>query len=183
MYRDLFTVFFRIGAFTIGGGLAMLPLIEAEVVNRKKWITKEDFTDLLAATQTLPGVIAVNIAVGVGYRLKGLKGALTAVAGAVIAPFFAILALALFFKSFRDNPVVERIFLGMRPVVVALIAVPVITTMRAIGLTVVTGLIAASSALLIWLFGVSPVWVILTAGLGGYLWYRVDQYRKRRRGL
>ncbi|MDD5284133.1 MAG: chromate transporter, partial [Bacteroidales bacterium] len=79
MYLDLFKVFFRIGAFTIGGGLAMLPLIEAEVVNRKKWITKEDFTDLLAVTQTLPGVIAVNIAVGVGYRLKGLKGALTAV--------------------------------------------------------------------------------------------------------
>ncbi|MDY0240128.1 MAG: chromate transporter, partial [Bacteroidales bacterium] len=78
---------------------------------------------------------------------------------------------------------VERIFLGMRPVVVALIAVPVITTMRAIGLNVVTGFIAAASALLIWLFGVSPVWVILAAGLGGYLWYRIDIYRKRRSGL
>jgi chromate transporter len=71
----------------------------------------------------------------------------------------------------------------MRPVVVALIAVPVITTMRAIGLTVVTGFIAASSAMLIWLFGVSPVWVILAAGLGGYLWYRFDKYRNRRKGL
>ncbi len=183
MYWDLFKVFFRIGAFTIGGGLAMLPLIEADVVNKKKWISKEDFTDMLAVTQTLPGVIAVNIAVAVGYRLKGLMGALIAVAGAVIAPFFAILALALFFKNFQDNPVIERIFLGMRPVVVALIAVPVITTMRTVGLTVVTGFIAGSSALLIWLFGVSPVWVILAAGLGGYFWYRIDKYRKRRDGV
>ncbi len=183
MYRDLFRVFFRIGAFTIGGGLAMLPIIEREVVERKKWIAREDFTDILAVTQTMPGVIAVNMAVAVGYRLKGIRGSLIAVSGAVLAPFLAILMLAVFFRTYRSNPVVESIFLGMRPVVVALIAVPVITTMRSIGLTLSTGLIAGAATLLIWLFGVSPVWIILAAGLGGYIWYRIEKHRKGRRKI
>ncbi|HBG53240.1 MAG TPA: chromate transporter [Rikenellaceae bacterium] len=183
MYWELFKVFFRIGAFTIGGGLAMLPVIEREVVERKKWITKEVFTDILAVTQTMPGVIAVNIAVAVGYRVKGTGGSLVSVLGAVCAPFFSILVLAVFFQNFRENSVVEKIFMGMRPVVVSLIAVPVITTMRSIGLTYATGLIAVAATVLIWLMGVSPVWIILAAGMGGYVWFRIETYRKRRHGL
>lgn len=109
MYWELFKVFFRIGAFTIGGGLAMLPVVEREVVDRKKWITKEEFTDILAVTQTLPGVIAVNMAVAVGYRIQGLKGSLVSVLGAVLAPFFSILMIAMFFRAFRENEVVERV--------------------------------------------------------------------------
>src|SRR5574344_555421 len=115
MYWELFSVFFRVGAFTIGGGLAMLPVVEREVVDRKKWITKEDFTDLIAVTQTLPGVLAVNMAVAVGYRITGVTGSLISVLGAVLAPFFSILVIAMFFQTFRENPVVERIFMGMRP--------------------------------------------------------------------
>ena len=152
----------------------MLPVIEREVVDRKKWITKTVFTDIVAVTLTLPGVIAVNMAVAVGYKVKGTRGSLVSVLGAVCAPFFSILALAIFFQNFRDNPVVEKIFLGMRPVVVALIAVPVITTMRSIGLTYASGLIACVATLLIWLLGVSPVSIILAAGLGGYAWYTID---------
>ncbi|HHV02950.1 MAG: chromate transporter [Bacteroidales bacterium] len=183
MYWNLFKVFFRIGAFTIGGGLAMLPIIEREVVDRKKWITKEDFTDMLAVTQTLPGIIAVNMAVAVGYRIKGFRGSLISVLGAVLAPFFSILILAVFFRNFRENPVVEKVFMGMRPVVISLIAVPVITTMRSIGLTFSTGLISAAAALLIWLFGISPVWIIMAAGLGGYIWHRIEKHQEGRRGL
>lgn len=178
MYWELFKVFFRIGAFTIGGGLAMLPVVEREVVDRKKWITKEEFTDILAVTQTLPGVIAVNMAVAVGYRIQGLRGSLVSVLGAVLAPFFSILLIAMFFRAFRENEVVERIFMGMRPVVVALIAVPVITTMRSIGLTWSSGLIAGMAALLIWLFGISPIWIILVAGTGGYVWHKIEKKRK-----
>lgn len=178
MYWELFKVFFRIGAFTIGGGLAMLPVVEREVVDRKRWITKEEFTDILAVTQTLPGVIAVNMAVAVGYRIQGLKGSLVSVLGAVLAPFFSILMIAMFFRAFRENEVVERVFMGMRPVVVALIAVPVITTMRSIGLTLSSGLIAGMAALLIWLFGISPIWIILLAGTGGYVWHRIEKKRK-----
>ncbi|HKM31157.1 MAG: chromate transporter [Bacteroidales bacterium] len=178
MYWELFSVFFRVGAFTIGGGLAMLPVVEREVVDRKKWITKEDFTDLIAVTQTLPGVLAVNMAVAVGYRIKGVKGSLISVLGAVLAPFFSILVIAMFFQTFRENPVVERIFMGMRPVVVALITVPVITTMRSIGPRLSSGLIAAAAALLIWLFGVSPIWIILAAGTGGYIWHRIEKKKK-----
>jgi len=178
MYWQLFLVFLRIGAFTIGGGLAMLPLIERDVVFKKNWITKDDFTDLVAVTQMLPGVIAVNMAVAVGYRMKGVWGALSAVFGAILAPFCSILLLAVFFRTFRDNPVVVQLFTGMRPVMVALIAVPVITTLRAIGPTLVSGLIALVAAILIWLLGVSPIWVILAAGLGGYLWHMLDKRRK-----
>lgn len=183
MYWELFKVFFRIGAFTIGGGLAMLPVVEREVVDRKKWITKEEFTDLLAVTQTLPGVIAVNMAVAVGYRIKGFRGSIVSVSGAVLAPFFSILMIAMFFRAFRENPVVERIFMGMRPVVVALIAIPVITTMRSIGLTLSSGLIAGLAALLIWLFAISPIWIILAAGAGGYVWHRIEKKRNGGRAL
>lgn len=169
MLWSLFYEFAQIGAFTIGGGYAMLPLIERAVVDKRKWISKDDYMDLVAVAQSAPGVLAVNMAVFVGFKIKGFWGSMIAVLGTIIAPFISILLLALFFQAFGDNPIVERIFKGIRPVVVALIAVPVVTTMQTVGVTWVTVLIAVAAALLIWLFGVSPLWIILAAGLGGYL--------------
>lgn len=171
-YWKLFSEFAKIGAFTIGGGYAMLPLIERCVVDKYNWIEREEFPDIVAVAQSAPGVLAVNMAIFVGYRMYGVKGSLLAMLGTIIAPFFSILLLALFFREFQDNPYVVRIFMGIRPVVVALIAVPVITTMRTVGLSWVTFLIAAVSTLLIWLLGVSPVWIVLGAGVIGYIWYR-----------
>jgi chromate transporter len=133
MYWTLFITFVRIGAFTIGGGYAMLPLIHREVVDRG-WMSKEEFIDLFAVAQSLPGVFAVNISIFVGYKLKKLTGSVICALGTILPSFLIILAIALFFTQFRENEWVEKAFKGLRPAVVALIAVPVITTARSLRL-------------------------------------------------
>ncbi|MDH6304986.1 chromate transporter [Parabacteroides sp. PF5-5] len=169
MYRTLFFVFTRIGAFTIGGGYAMLPLIEREVVNRG-WISKEEFIDLFAVAQSLPGIFAVNISIFLGYKLKGIPGSIVCALGTILPSFVIILAIALFFSHIQDNVWVEKIFKGLRPAVVALIAVPCLNAAITIGLTWKTALIAIASALLIWLVGVSPVYIIIIAAAGGLVY-------------
>lgn len=148
----------------------MVPLIEDEIVNKRKWIEKEDFIDLLAIAQTSPGVLAVNIAIFVGYRLKGYKGSVYSSLGAILPSFLIILAIALFFHQFKDNEVVERIFKGIRPAVVALIAAPTFRMAKSAKINRYNIWIPVVSALLIWLLGFSPIWVIILAGVGGYLW-------------
>jgi chromate transporter len=120
---QIFGVFCKIGAFTIGGGFVMIPLIEAELTKRG-WISSEDMPDIVVLAQTAPGIVAVNMAVFAGYKLRGLKGSIVAAIGAVLPSFLAILAIAMIFTAFKDNPVVERIFKGIRPVAVGLILVP-----------------------------------------------------------
>ena len=170
MILQLFTIFFKIGAFTIGGGYAMIPLIEAEIVTKKGWVTKEDFLDLLAIAQSAPGVFAVNIAIFIGYRLRGVRGCLVTALGAILPSFLIILCIALFFLRFKGNPTVEAIFKGIRPAVVALIAAPTFNLAKAAKINRYTIWIPIISALLIWLLGFSPIWIILLAGIGGYVW-------------
>ena len=129
MYWTLFITFVRIGAFTIGGGYAMLPLIQREVVDRG-WMSKEEFIDLFAVAQSLPGVFAVNISIFVGYKLKKLTGSVICALGTILPSFLIILAIALFFTQFRENEWVEKAFKGLRPAVVALIAVPAIMLLK-----------------------------------------------------
>lgn len=176
MYWTLFCTFFKIGLFTIGGGYAMLPLIQREVVDRK-WLSKEDFIDLFSIAQSLPGIFAVNISIFVGYKLKKIKGGTICALGTILPSFLIILAIALFFTSIQDNVWVERAFKGLRPAVVALIAVPCITTARSIKLNYKTMIIPVAAALLIWLVGLSPVWIILAAIVGG-IFYRTKINRK-----
>ena len=123
-YLEAFSIFFKIGLFTIGGGYAMVPLIQNEVVDRKKWISKEDFIDLLAIAQSAPGVFAVNIAIFIGYKLRKKKGAVVMTLGTVLPSFLIILAIAIFFQQFKEFEIVEKIFKGIRPAVVALRAGP-----------------------------------------------------------
>lgn len=170
MLFQLFYIFFKIGAFTIGGGYAMIPLIEAEIVTKKGWVAKEDFLDLLAIAQSAPGVFAVNIAIFIGYRLRGVKGSIVTALGAVLPSFLIILCIALFFLRFKENPTVEAIFKGIRPAVVALIAAPTFNLAKAAKINRYTIWIPIVSALLIWLLGFSPIWIILLAGVGGYLY-------------
>ncbi len=171
-YWELFKIFFRIGAFTIGGGYAMVPLIEDEIVAKRKWIKSEDFLDLLAIAQSSPGILAVNIAIFVGYRLKGMKGSLVTSLGAILPSFLMILAIALFFQQFKDNVYVEKIFKGIRPAVVALIAAPTFKLGKSAKINRYTILIPVISALLIWLLGFSPIWIIIAAGVGGFVYGR-----------
>lgn len=172
IYWESFGIFFKIGAFTIGGGYAMIPLIENEIVTKRQWLKSEEFIDLLAIAQSAPGVLAVNIAIFIGYKLRGIRGSLVTTLGTVLPSFLIILAIALFFYSFKENPVVERFFKGIRPGVVALIAAPTFTMARSAQINRYTIWIPIVSALLIWLLGVSPIWIILGAGVGGFLWYR-----------
>ena len=127
IYLEAFGIFFKIGAFTIVGGYAMVPLIENEIVPKRKWIAQEDFIDLLAISQSAPGILAVNISIFIGYKLRGIRGSIITALGTILPSFIIILAIALFFHSFKDNPIVERIFKGIRPAVVALIAAPTFT--------------------------------------------------------
>lgn len=152
MYWQLFVTFFKIGLFTFGGGWAMIAIIQREIVENHKWIPQEDFLDLLAVAQAMPGILAVNISTVVGDRLRGLRGSIAAALGTILPSFLIILAIAVFLTPdvIKNNPIVARIFKGIRPAVVALIVAPVITTARAAGITWKTVLIPVSVALLIY---------------------------------
>jgi len=167
---QLFWSFFKIGTFTIGGGYAMIPLMEKELVDRHRWLTAEEFMDILTLSQTMPGIFAANMATHVGWRLRGFSGAAVAVIGNVLMPILIILAMAAGLHYLQGNAVVEAVFKGVRPVVVALIAAPVFRMARAAEISRYNFWIPIVAALLIWLLGVSPIWIILIAGVGGYLY-------------
>ena len=171
----LFTTFFRIGLFTFGGGYAMIPLLERDVVQRNSWVSPEEFTDLLALAQSAPGVFAVNMAVFVGYRTRGVAGAVSAAFGCALPSVVIILLIALFFRQFRHIAVVNNIFMGLRPVVVALIAVPVFNVAKSARIGWATLWIPVLSALLIVFAGVSPIYVIIVAGIAGFVYGRVGR--------
>ena len=170
---ELFTTFSKIGLFTMGGGYAMIPLMERDIVDRNAWVKKEDFLDLLAVAQSAPGVFAVNIAIFIGYKLRGVRGAVAASLGSVLPSVVCILLIALFFQNFRHYKIVENIFLGLRPAVVALIAAPVFSVARSAKITRTTVWIPVLSALLIVAFGVSPIYIILAAGVGGFVYGKI----------
>lgn len=170
-YLKSFCIFSRIGLFTIGGGYAMIPLIEAEIIDKQKWVSREDFIDLMALAQTVPGIFAVNIAIFIGYKLRKFWGAFMAL-GTILPSFIIILAIALFFQQFKDYPAVENIFKGIRPAVVALIAAPTFKMAKSAKISRYNIWIPAVSALLIWLLDFSPIYVIILSGLGGYLYGR-----------
>ena len=170
IYWDSFKTFFKIGIFTLGGGYAMIPLIEEEVVNKKQWVSKEEMLDLIAIAQSCPGVFAINIATFIGYKLRKTRGAVCTTLGTALPSFLIILAIAMFFSQFKDNPVVAAIFRGIRPAVVALIAVPTFNMARRAKIGWANCWIPIVSALAIWALGVSPIYIILIAGIAGYVY-------------
>ena len=174
-YLNAFATFFRIGLFTIGGGYAMVPLIEDEVVNKKKWLSQEDFIDLLAISQSVPGVFAVNFSIFIGYKLKKFPGALALALGAILPSFLIILAIALFFHQFKEYETIENIFKGIRPAVVALIAAPTFSMAKSAKINKYNVWIPIVSALLIWVMGVSPVYIIAIAGIGGFIYGKINK--------
>ena len=178
IYWSTFSTFFKIGMFTLGGGYAMIPIIEEEVVNKHQWVSKEDMLDLIAIAQSCPGVFAINIAIVIGYKLRKTRGALVTALGTALPSFLIILAIAIFFHQFEDNKVVAAMFRGIRPAVVALIAVPTFNLAKSAHLNRYTLWIPIVSALAIWLLGVSPIWIIILAGVGGYL-YGLTQKNKK----
>lgn len=178
-FFQLFSTFFKIGLFTFGGGWAMISIIEREIVDKHKWIQRDEFLDLLAVAQSLPGILAVNISVAVGDKIKGRFGSIFSALGTILPSFLIILAIAIFLTpdTINGNPVLVRIFKGIRPAVVALIVAPVITSARAAHIDWKTVWIPVAVALLIWskLPVVSnPILWIVLGGLSGIYFYRLS---------
>lgn len=178
MFWILFTTFFKIGLFTIGGGYAMIPMIEREVVQNKKWITDEDFLDLMAIAQSAPGVFAVNISIFIGYRVRKVWGSILCTLGATLPSIIIILLIALFFQQFKDNLIVENVFKGIRPAVVALILTPTLRLGKAARLNRYTVWVPVVTAFLIWMLGVSPIYIIIFAIIGAVVYYKYKMRRK-----
>lgn len=146
----------------------MVPLIEREVIDKKGWVKREDFLDLLTIAQSAPGPIALNTAVFVGYRIRGLKGALSALMGIVLPAFTIILLVAIFFADIRDNQYVDAAFKAMRPAVVALIVAPIVGLAKSMSYWL--WIVAAVTALAIWHVGFSPIYVLIAGAVAGLLW-------------
>lgn len=164
-YWNLFWTFVKVSAFTIGGGMAMVAVVRDILVVKRKWMSEDEFMDILAISQTLPGLMAVNTAIFVGYRLMGTRGSIVATLGSILPPFIIILAIAMVFTGYKDNPAIEAIFKGIRPAVVALIAVPTIQMAIRQKLNWFTGAMALVTMALIAFLKVSPIYIILVVGV------------------
>ena len=156
----------------------MIPLIEKEVVEKRQWISREEFLDLMAVSQAAPGVFAVNMAIFIGYKKAGVRGSVACAIGNVLPSILIILLIALFFQRFKEHEVVENIFKGIRPAVVALILVPTFNMARTAKLNRYTIWIPIVTALLIWLLGLSPIYVIIAGIVGGIAKYLIGKKKQ-----
>ncbi|MGN0144775.1 MAG: chromate transporter [Clostridium sp.] len=166
---DMFITFFKIGAFTLGGGYAMLPIIQKEVVEKKKWIDETEFLDMVAISQSAPGPLAVNISAFVGQKMKGIIGLIISTLGAILPSVIIIILIASVFIGIENSPIVQRIFQGIRPAVVALIAVPVISMGKTANVNKRNFIIPLLAVILVAFFNVTPIYVILGAAVIGIL--------------
>ena len=177
-YWQIFLTFGKIGAFTIGGGIPMIAAIKSELIE-KGWLKDEDFLDIITLAQTAPGLFAVNISILTGYKLRGTKGSVVATIASCSPPFLIILLIAMFFTSFKDNEYVIRAFKGIRPVVVALIGVPMIDMIRATKMRWWSWLIVILSLTLVSIMSFSPIYILLCVIVVALF---VSWYNNRRMG-
>jgi chromate transporter len=164
----LFWIFFIIGAFTIGGGYAMILMMKRYLVEQYHWLKDEEFYDMLAISQVTPGPIAVNMATFVGYTQGGILGSVLATLGVSIPAVAVIIVIAVFFPGFKDNVWVQRFFAGVIVGVVAQIATIVLDLGKRQKWTIVSAIVcAAALGILFFVHRVSPIWLILGGGLIG----------------
>ena len=174
LYLELFLVFCKIGAFTIGGGYAMIPLIQDAIVNKKKWLSNDDFLDSLVIAQSTPGPLAVNTGIITGYRIGGVFGVFAATLGAVLPSFLIILALATFLSSVREEKIFIDFFNGVKPVAVALIFISVIKMGEAININYKKIILILFIAFLVAYLNISPILIIiLTFVLGNFYFKKI----------
>ena len=165
----IFGVYAKIGAFTVGGGYVMVPAIEAEM-RKYGWIPEEELPDIVAISQSAPGLLTVNMAIFTGHRLRGLAGSIVATLGSILPPFIVILLIAMFFSAFRENPIVSSVFMGVRPVAVALIAAYMAKLLKkqnrwwqwCISLVALAGIV---------LLKISPIYILLVLIVGATAYY------------
>jgi chromate transporter len=169
MLFDLFIAFAKVGAFTLGGGYAMVPVIESEVVEKRGWIGKDEFVDILAVAQSTPGALAINMSTFIGYRKKGVLGAVSATLGCVMPSFVSILVIAAFFTKFMGVEIVERAFMGIRPAVAALIAFSVYKIGKSSKVKKWWYAIAAVSFILVIMINFDPILIIVLSAVCGFV--------------
>jgi len=174
---EIFTTFFKIGCFTFGGGYAMIPLIEREIVTKKGWVKEEEVIDVFAVAQSAPGAIAINSSTIVGYKIAGLKGALAATLGVVLPSFIIITIIATFFARFQDNPIVKAAFRGIAPSVVALILMASVKVGKAVIKDKLEVVILALSIIMVVVFKMSAILVIIVGAAVGLLIYQLSPGR------
>lgn len=170
MLLEFFLTCNKIGAFTLGGGYAMIPIMEREFVDKHQWMDRQEFMDIMVVAQTTPGIFAIDMASHIGYKLRGVWGGIVGALGIALPSIIAIMVIAMFFQNFKDNEYIAKFFRGVRPAVVALIAAPCFKMAKTANITWRTAWIPVVCAALIWLLGVSPIYIIIAAGLAGYLY-------------
>lgn len=170
-YRKMLVMFFslvKIGTFTLGGGYAMIPLVQKEFVEKNKWIDNEEFLDIVALAQTVPGALIVNSSTYIGYRLFGFTGALVACLGSILPSIIIILIIAIFFDQIREFRIVESVFRGIRPAVAALISYAVYKLSSSIPRNILNISWILVSTISIVFLSIHPIIVIIASGLLGY---------------
>lgn len=173
----LFWSFFKIGAFTFGGGWAMVPLIRRELVERRRWMANEEFIDALAVAQSAPGPIAVNTSVICGYKIAGIAGAVTATAGSTLPSFIIILFVAMFVLHFKNSTLIPAVFKGMRPAIFGIL----VAAVWQVGKTTIKRkrdlAFFAVGAFLLLALNAHPILVVVVAAAGGLLYERFANSR------
>lgn len=172
----LFLIFFKIGSFTFGGGYAMLPVIQKEIVDKQKWLKEEEILDVFAIAQSVPGVIALNSAIFIGKRTAGVWGAIFAGLGVILPSFAIILALATLLIRYRNNEILDKIFTGIRSASAALIMLAAIKMAKKVVKDKWGMAIAIIAFVIIVIFDIHAIWAVIIGASYGI----IDSLRQRR---
>lgn len=166
---EMFVTFLKIGLFTFGGGYAMIPLMEKEVVENKNWLSKDKFSDTVSLTQTIPGAVAINLSILVGYNIKGILGAIISMIGVSIPSFIIILLIAILLTKSGGLSILESAFEGIRPAIAALIAYAAISLSKSVKWSYVVLLFFLGSFLLSGILKINPIYIIVITFIIGTL--------------
>lgn len=169
---EIFITFFKIGSFTFGGGYAMIPLIQKEVVEKKQWIEEEEIIDVFAMSESMPGAIAINSSILIGYKIEKKKGAYAATLGVILPSFIIITIIAAFFSRFQDSYVVKAAFKGIRPAVVALISIAAVKIGKAAIKDQTCYGISFIAFALVFVFKIHAIFAILGGAVLGIIFYK-----------
>jgi chromate transporter len=175
---ELFITFLKVGSFTFGGGLAMIPVIRREAVTVRHWMDEEEIVDCFAIAQSVPGVLAINSSVYIGYKVKGLAGALCAALGVILPAFISIIVILQFLNQYSDNAYVQGAFEGIKAATVGLIFVTAVSMGKIILKGKMAYIIALVSFILIVLLQINAAWAIAFGGITGYVVYRAKRGSK-----
>ena len=179
IYWNMFECFFKLGLFTIGGGMAMVPIMKEKVCDERKWMTEEEVLDCLAVCQSLPGVIAINMATYIGYYKKGIKGALVATFGVLLPSFVIIILVVTVLGSIKDNNYVQGALMGFKAAATGLIAYAALNMAKKTLQGAFSLVVCLLALVLIAILGIDAVWVILGGILVGEVKHTIDLAKGR----